>query len=100
MRVKSFLYLGKHWLKIKKSKILWTAQLYGILRHQTEPDRFWEYGFYAGDTDKVKDYLSTKKQDKSRMKTKVKVRVSWEFRNFSRQSALMLTTSWNIDDFK
>ena len=77
---------------------LWTAQLYGILRHQTEPDRFWEYGLYAGDTDKVTDYLSTEKQDKTRRKTEVKMRISWEFQDLSRQSALMLTTSWNIDD--
>jgi hypothetical protein len=27
------------------------------------------------------------------------MRVSWEFQNLSRESALMLTTSWNIDDF-
>ena len=78
---------------------LWTAQIYGILRHQTDLDRFWEYGFYAGDTDKVTDYLSTNKQDKKRRKTEVKVRVSWEVKDLSRESALMLTTSWNIDDF-
>ena len=78
---------------------LWTAQLYGILRHQTETDRFWEYGFYAGDTDKVTDYLSTERQDKTRRKNELKLRVSWEFQDLSRQSALMLTTSWNMDDF-
>ena len=78
---------------------LWTAQLYGILRHQTELDRFWEYALYAGDTDKVTDYLSIKKQDEIRRKTEVKLRISWEFQDLSRESALMLTTSWNIDDF-
>ena len=78
---------------------LWTVQLYGILRHQTETDRFWEYGLYAGDTDKVTDYLSAEQQDKTRRKTEVKFRVSWEFQDLNRESALMLTTSWNMDDF-
>ena len=31
MRVKSFLYLGKHWLKIKKSKIIF--QIIHFLRN-------------------------------------------------------------------
>ncbi len=78
---------------------LWTAQFYGILRHQTETNRFWEYGLYAGDTDKVTNYLSTEIQDKTRRKTEVKFRVSWEFQDLSKQSALMITTSWNMDDF-
>ncbi|MBT5795509.1 MAG: hypothetical protein HOI10_11665, partial [Deltaproteobacteria bacterium] len=78
---------------------LWTVQLYGILRHQTETDRFWEYGLYAGDTDKVTDYLSAEQQDKTRRKTEVKFRVSWEFQDLNKESALMLTTSWNMDDF-
>ena len=78
---------------------LWTAQIYGILRQQTAPDRFWEYGLYAGDTDKVTNYLSAEQQDKTRRKTEVKLRVSWEFQDVSNKSAFMITTSWNMDDF-
>jgi len=78
---------------------LWTLQLYGILRHQTETDRFWEYGLYAGDTDKVTDYLNAARTDKTRRKHEAKLRVSKEFRYLSNNSALMLTTSWNIDNF-
>jgi hypothetical protein len=78
---------------------LWTAQLYGILRHKTESDRYWEYGLYAGDTDKVTDYLSTERQDKTRRKNEAKLRISWEFQDPSKHSALMLTTSWNMDNF-
>jgi len=78
---------------------LWTLQLYGILRHQTATDRFWEYGLYAGDTDKVTDYLNAARTDKTRRKHEAKLRVSKEFRYLSNNSALMLTTSWNIDDF-
>jgi hypothetical protein len=62
-------------------------------------DRFWEYGLYAGDTDKVTDYMSKEQQDKTRRKTEIKVRISWEFQDLSKQSTLMLTTSWNMDDF-
>ena len=78
---------------------LWTLQLYGILRHQTAQDRFREYGLYAGDTDKVTNYLSAEREDKSSRKPEVKLRVSWEFQDLSNQSAFILTTSWNIDDF-
>ena len=78
---------------------LWTLQLYGILRHQTALDRFWEYGLYAGDTDKVTNYLSTERVDKKRRKPEIKLRVSWEFRYLSNQSAFMITTTWNVDDF-
>ena len=78
---------------------LWTLQLYGILRHQTDMDRFWEYGFYAGDTDKVTNYLNTNREDKRRRKLEAKFRVSWEFQDFSNQSAIIFTTTWNIDNF-
>ncbi len=78
---------------------LWTLQLYGILRHQTALDRFWEYGLYAGDTDKVTNYLSTERVDKKRRKPEIKLRVSWEFLYLGNQSAFMITTTWNVDDF-
>ncbi|MBC8260000.1 MAG: hypothetical protein H8E38_13355 [SAR324 cluster bacterium] len=78
---------------------LWTLQFYAILRQQTAVDRFWEYGLYGGDTDKVTNYLSTAMTDKTRRKHEAKLRVSKEFRNLSNHSALMLTTSWNLDNF-
>ena len=78
---------------------LWTFQIYGVLRHQTELDRFWEYGFYLGDTEKVTNYLKTEREDKRRRKTEAKFRASWEFQDYGNQSAFLLTTTWNIDDF-
>jgi len=78
---------------------LWTLQLYGILRHKTSIDRFFEYALYAGDTDKVTNYLSAGREDKVRRKPELKMRVSWDFQDSSNQSALMFTTSWNLDNF-
>ena len=78
---------------------LWTFQCYGILRHQTEMERFWEYAIYVGDTDKGINYITEDNEDKKRRKTESKLRVSWEFQNLNNSSSLMLTTSWNIDNF-
>ena len=78
---------------------LWTFQLYGIIRHKTSIDRFFEYALYAGDTDKVTDYLSAGREDKVSRKPELKMRVSWDFQDSSNQSALMFTTSWNLDNF-
>ena len=78
---------------------LWTLQLYGIIRHKTSIDRFFEYALYAGDTDKVTNYLSAGREDKVRRKPELKMRVSWDFQDSSNQSALMFTTSWNLDNF-
>ena len=78
---------------------LWTLQLYGILRHKTAADRYREYALYAADTDKVTDYHSAEREDKARRKPEVKFRVSWDLQNSANQSALMFTTSWNLDDF-
>ena len=78
---------------------LWTLQLYGIIRHKTSIDRFFEYALYAGDTDKVTDYLSAGREDKVSRKPELKMRVSWDFQDSSNQSALMFTTSWNLDNF-
>ena len=78
---------------------LWTLQLYGIIRHKTSMDRFREYALYAADTDKVTNYLSADREDKASRKPEVKMRVSWDFQDSSNQSALMFTTSWNLDNF-
>ena len=78
---------------------LWTFQCYAILRHQTEIERFWEYGIYAGDTEKFTNYVTEDNEDKRRRKLESKLRVSWEFQNLKSGSTLMLTTSWNIDNF-
>jgi len=78
---------------------LWTFQCYGILRHQTEMERFWEYAIYVGDTDKGINYITEDNEDKKRRKTESKLRVSWEFQNLKNGSSLMLTTSWNMDNF-
>ena len=78
---------------------LWTLQLYWIIRHKTSIDRFFEYALYAGDTDKVTNYLSSERSDKARRKSEVKMRLSWDLKDSSNQSALMFTTSWNLDNF-
>ena len=78
---------------------LWTLQLYGIIRHKTSMDRYLEYALYAADTDKVTDYLSAGREDKATSKPELKMRVSWDFQDSSNQSALMFTTSWNLDNF-
>ena len=78
---------------------LWTLQLYGIIRHKTSLDRYREYALYAADTDKVTNYLSADREDKTSRKPEVKMRVSWDFQDSSNQSALMFTTSWNLDNF-
>jgi len=78
---------------------LWTFQCYAILRHQTEMERFWEYAIYAGDTDKVTNYFTEDNEDKRRRKTESKLRISREFKNLKNGTSLMLTTSWNIDNF-
>ena len=78
---------------------LWTFQCYSILRHQTEMERFWEYAIYVGDTDKVINYITEDNEDKKRRKNESKLRVSWEFQNLKNGSSLMLTTSWNMDNF-
>ena len=78
---------------------LWTLQLYGIIRHKTSLDRYSEYALYAADTDKVTNYLSADREDKASRKPEVKMRVSWDFQDSSNQSALMFTTSWNLDNF-
>ena len=78
---------------------LWTLQLYGILRHKTAAERYREYALYTADTDKVTNYLSSEREDKTSRKPEVKLRVSWDFQDSSNQSALMFTTSWNLDNF-
>ncbi len=78
---------------------LWSLQLYGIIRHKTSMDRYLEYGLYAADTDKVTNYLSAGREDKVSRKPELKMRVSWDFQDSSNQSALMFTTSWNLDNF-
>ena len=78
---------------------LWSLQLYGIIRHKTSMDRYLEYGLYAADTDKVTNYLSAGRGDKVSRKPELKMRVSWDFQDSSNQSALMFTTSWNLDNF-
>ncbi len=78
---------------------LWTLQLYGILRHKTSINRFFEYALYAGDTEKVTNYLSDVREDTVSRKPEVKMRISWDFRDLSNKSSLMFTTSWNLDDF-
>ena len=78
---------------------LWTLQLYGILRHKTAAERYREYALYIADTDKVNNYLSSEREDKTRRKPEAKLRVSWDFQDSSNQSALMFTTSWNLDNF-
>ena len=78
---------------------LWSLQLYGIIRHKTSMDRYLEYGLYAADTDKVTNYLSAGREDKTIRKPELKMRVSWDFQDSSNQSALMFTTSWNLDNF-
>ncbi len=78
---------------------LWTRQMYGILRHQTQPDDAWEYGLYAGDTEKSRDYLVTSKEDELKESIEVKLRVSWTIINFDDHATLMMTTTWNMDDF-
>ena len=62
-------------------------------------DRYLEYALYAADTDKVTNYLSSERTDKARRKSEVKMRLSWDFQDSSNQSALMFTTSWNLDNF-
>ena len=62
-------------------------------------DRYLEYGFYAAATDKVTNYISAGREDKVRRKPELKMRVSWDFQDSSNQSALMFTTSWNLDNF-
>ncbi|MBG56225.1 MAG: hypothetical protein CL935_03735 [Deltaproteobacteria bacterium] len=78
---------------------LWTLQVYGIIRHKTAIDRFFEYALYAGDTEKVTNYLSDVRADISTRKPEVKMRISWDFLDLSNQSALMFTSSWNLDNF-
>ncbi len=78
---------------------LWSLQLYGIIRHKTSMDRYLEYGLYAADTDKVTNYLSAGREDKATRKPELKMRVSWDLQDSSNQSALMFTTSWNLDNF-
>ena len=78
---------------------LWTLQLYGIIRHKTSMDRYLEYALYTADTDKVTNYLSSEREDKARRKSEIKMRLSWDFQDSSNQSALMFTTSWNLDNF-
>ena len=78
---------------------LWTLQLYSIVRHKTSIDRFFEYAIYAGDTDKVTNYLSNERMDKISRKPELKLRVSLDFQDSSNQSALMFTTTWNLDNF-
>ncbi len=78
---------------------LWTLQLYGIIRHKTSLDRYSEYALYAADTDKVTNYLSADREDKASRKPELKMRVSWDLQDSSNQSALMFTTSWNLDNF-
>ncbi len=78
---------------------LWTAQIYGILRYQTNAQRFWEYAIFVGDTEKVTDFLSDVWSDKKRRKNEAKLRVSWEIQDLISESALLLTTTWNVDNF-
>ena len=89
-------------LDLKKNSYdfhLWTFQCYAILRHQTGIERSWEYAIYVGDTDKGTNFITEDNKDKRRRKNESKLRVSWEFKNLKNLSSLMLTTSWNIDDF-
>ncbi len=62
-------------------------------------DRYLEYALYAADTDKVTNYLSSQRVDKEIRNPELKLRVSWDFQDSSNQSALMFTTSWNLDNF-
>lgn len=78
---------------------LWTLQIYGIVRHQTTINKAWEYAIYAGDTDKVTNFLDEDKEDEKRRKPEGKLRISWEFRNIKNESSLMFSTSWNLDNF-
>jgi hypothetical protein len=78
---------------------LWTLQLYGIIRHKTSMDRYFEYALYSADTEKVTNYLNSERADKARRKSEVKMRLSWDFQDSNNQSALMFTTSWNLDNF-
>ena len=78
---------------------LWTLQLYGILRHKTSIDRFFEYALYAGDTEKVTNYLSTDRVDKESHNSELKLRLSLDLQDSSTQSALMFSTTWNLDNF-
>ena len=78
---------------------LWTFQVYTILRQQTQIDRFWEYAIYTGDTEKVTDFLTDENEDNRRRKYESKMRVSWEIKNLKTDSSLMLTSTWNLDNF-
>ena len=78
---------------------LWTLQFYGIVRHQTSVNRFWEYALYAGDTEKVTNYINEENENDKKRKPEAKLRVSWELRDIKNESSLMLTTSWNLDNF-
>ena len=78
---------------------MWTFQIYGILRQQTQIDRFWEYALYTGDTEKVTDFLTDENEDNRRRKYESKMRVSWEINNLKNDSSLMLNSTWNMDNF-
>ncbi len=89
-------------LEIKRENydfFLWTFQVYTILRQQTQIDRFWEYALYIADTEKETDFLTNENEDNRRRKNESKMRVSWEIKNLKNDSSLMLTSTWNLDNF-
>jgi hypothetical protein len=71
----------------------------GIIRHKTSMERYLEYALYAANTEKVTNYLSVEREDKKRRNPELKLRLSWDLEDSSNQSALMFTTSWNLDNF-
>tara|TARA_B100000700_G_C15016249_1_gene843422 strand:+ start:806 stop:1987 length:1182 start_codon:yes stop_codon:yes gene_type:complete len=78
---------------------LWTFQIYGILRHEIRTDRYWEYALYTGDTEKAKNFITDENKDERKRKYESKMRVSWEIKNLKKESSLMLTSTWNLDNF-
>ncbi|MBF0287592.1 MAG: hypothetical protein HQM14_07215 [SAR324 cluster bacterium] len=76
-----------------------TWQLYAELLHPWNPNLNWEYGVYLGDASEVKNYLAFTKNDKDGRSLESKLRVSWEWHSVDQKAWLLLTSTWNIDNF-
>ena len=78
---------------------LQTLQLYGILLDSNAENMAWEYGLYAGDTEKSKKFLESSREDELVRRVEIALRISLEIRKPEENSVLLFTTTWNIDDF-
>ena len=75
-----------------------TQQVYASLYHLYKSHQAWDLGLYVGDAERTRQYRIAGPDELDKTGTQSKLRLSWQYHSADQSSALVFSTSLNLDD--